>query len=144
MEIRVRRRLTGRQLREQLLEKYGDRESIEGRAEAGDADAQDALFNLDLLDEDPRRLDRVMVVEDVHTLDRNDLSKLTETRLLILDALRELGEANLKQLTEFLQRDPKNVSRDVAYLESYGLIEAHRHGREKRLHAAGTEIVITV
>lgn len=144
MEIRIRRRLTGRQQREHILEKYGDRESVEGRAEAGDPDAKDALFNLQLLEEDPARLDDDMLLEDVLVLDRNDLSKLTETRLHILDVLRELGEANVTELTTQLGRDPKNVSRDVAYLEWFGLIEAHRHGREKHLRAAGNEIVISV
>lgn len=144
MEIRIRRRLTGRQLRKRILEKYGDRESVEGRAEADDPDAKDSLFNLELLEEDPNRLDDDMVVEEILVLDHNDLSKLTETRLRILDALRELRDANLKELTAHLKRDAKNVSRDVAYLESYGLIEAHRHGREKHLQAAGSEILITV
>ncbi len=144
MEIRIRRRLTGRQLRDHILHKYEDRESLEGRAEAGDMDAQDALFNLDLLDEDPSRLDDDMTLDDILVLDQNDLSRLTATRLRILDALRELGVANVKELTQHLKRDAKNVSRDVAYLESYGLIEAHRHGRDKHLHAAGNEIVITV
>ncbi len=144
MEIRIRRRMTGRQLREHLLEKYGDREAIEGHADAGVADAKDALFNLHLFDEDPSRLEDDIVVEDIVVLDHNDLSKLTETRLRILKTLRELGETNVKDLTAHLKRDPKNVSRDVAYLESFGLIEAHRHGKEKCLLAAGNEIVISV
>ena len=144
MEIRIRRRVTGRQQRDHILHTYEDRESLEGHAEVGDADAKDALFNLDLLAEDPSRLDDFLVVEDILVLDANDLSRLTKTRLRILDALRQLGEANVKELTEHLKRDAKNVSRDVACLESYGLIEAHRHGRNKHLHAAGNEIVITV
>lgn len=144
MEIRIRRRLTGRQLREQILERYGDRAHLEERAGTGDKEAQDALFNLRLLDEDPRRLDDQLSVEDLSVLDRNDLSKLTETRLRILEILREVGQTNVKDLTARLKRDPKNVSRDVAYLQSFGLIEAHRHGKEKHLSAAGTEIVITV
>ncbi len=144
MEIRIRRRLTGQQLKDHILHKYGDRESLEGHAEAGDIDAQDGLFNLILFDEDPSRLDDEVMVEDIMVLDQNDLSRLTETRLRVLAALRQLGSANVKELTEYLHRDAKNVSRDVAYLESYGLIEAHRHGRDKHLHAAGNEIVIAV
>jgi DNA-binding transcriptional ArsR family regulator len=144
MEIRIRRRMTGRQLRDQILERYEERERVEGQAEAGNADAQEALFNLQLFDEDPTRLDDDYSIEDILVLDRNDLSKLTETRLRILEILREVGQTNVKELTARLQRDPKNVSRDVAYLESFGLIEAHRHGKTKHLQAAGNEIVISV
>jgi DNA-binding transcriptional ArsR family regulator len=144
MEIRIRRRLTGRELQRRILDRYHDRETVEGRAEAGDPEAQDALFNLDLFDEDPGRLDADLVVEDLLVLERKDLSRLTETRLHILDVLREMGETNVKDLTHRLGRDPKNVSRDVAYLESFGLIESHRRGKDKWLQAAGNEIVITV
>lgn len=144
MEIRICRRLTGRELKERIQEKYGDHESVQAQAEGGNPDAKDALFNLSLLDEDPSRLDEELVIEDILVLDRNDLSKLTETRLRILQTLRDHGEVNLKELTAYLKRDPKNVSRDVAYLESFGLVEAHRHGKEKCLQAAGNEILISV
>jgi hypothetical protein len=50
MEIRIRRRMTGRQLRDQILERYEERERVEGQAEAGNADAQEALLNLQLFD----------------------------------------------------------------------------------------------
>lgn len=144
MEIRIRRRLTGRALREQILEKYGGREAVESQAEAGDPDAKDTRFNLSLFDEDPSRLDEDVLVEEIHLLDQNDLSKLTETRLHILQPLQEKGETNVEDLTAHLKRNPKNVSRDVAYLESLGLIEAHRNGKENRLQTAGNEIMITV
>ncbi len=144
MEIRIRRSLTGAQLQDHLLAKYGSRDEIEGRAEAGDVDAQDALWNLDLFAEDPSRLLETMSIEDIVVLERNDLSKLTETRLALLDALRTMGDTTIMELTRAVQRDQKNVSRDVGFREAYGLVEAHKVGREKHISAAGNEIVVSV
>lgn len=144
MEIRIRRSLTGRQLRDQILSRYGSREAIEGKAKAGDVDAQDGLWNLQLIEEDASRLDEVMEVEDLIVLEHNDLSKLTKTRLALLSVLREMGETTLMELTEAVGRDQKNVSKDIAFLSAYGLVEAHRHGRHRHLSAAGNEIVVAV
>lgn len=144
MEIRIQRQLTGRQLKDSILAKYGDAEAVAKLAKKGDMDAKDALFNLKLFEEDPKRLKLAYKIEDVLVLDEADLSKLTGTRLHVLEVLRELGEANVKQLTAALKRDAKNVSEDVATLMEYGLVTGHRQGKEKLLQASGNQIVIAV
>lgn len=144
MEIRIRKQLTGADLRDAIMARYGDVDNIRKLAKKGDAEAKDALFNLGLLKEDPRRLKLEMRIEDVLKLDENDLSKLTWTRLHVLEVLRKLGEANVKQLTAALRRDPKNVSEDVACLMDYGLVTGHRVGKEKLLQPAGNQILIAV
>lgn len=144
MEIRIQRQLTGRQLRESILAKYGDAEAVAKLAKNGDMEAKDALFNLKLFEEDPRRLKVGFHLQDVFLLGEADLSKLTGTRLHVLEVLRGLGEANVKQLTAALRRDPKNVSKDVATLMEYGLVTGHRQGKQKLLQASGNQIVIAV
>lgn len=144
MEIRIKRQMTGRQMQDGILAKYGSPEAVTKLAKKGDMEAKDALFNLNLFDEDPKRLKLEFQLQDVMTLDEADLSKLTWTRLRVLEVLRELGEANVKQLTAALKRDPKNVSEDVACLMEYGLVTGHRQGKEKRLQASGHQIVIAV
>lgn len=144
MEIRIQRQLTGRQLKDSILAKYGTAEAVAKFAKKGDMDAKDAVFNLKLFEEDPKRLKLAYKIEDVLVLDEADLSKLTGTRLHVLEVLRELGEANVKQLTAALKRDAKNVSEDVATLMEYGLVTGHRQGKEKLLQASGNQIVIAV
>lgn len=144
MEIRVRRQLTGRELRDEFLEKYRDRETMRKLADGGDVRAGDALWNLDRFEEDPRRLDVETTIEHITILDRNDLSVLTETRLRLVQVLREQGEMNLKRLSQAVGRNVKNVSDDLEELESLGLILSHRVGRERRIRAVGEEIVIRV
>jgi DNA-binding transcriptional ArsR family regulator len=144
MEIRIKRQLTGRQMRDEILAKYGSREAVAKLAKKGDMEAKDALFNLKLFEEDPKRLKLDFQLQDVLLLDEADLSKLTWTRLHILKVLRELGEANVKQLTAALKRDAKNVSEDVACLMEYGLVTGHRQGKEKLLQVSGNQIVIAV
>ena len=144
MEIRIRRQLTGAQLRGEILREYGSQKELARLAKKGDADAKDALFNLRRFEEDPKRLKLDVRVDDVMLLDENDLSQLTWTRLHVLEVLRKLGEANVKQLTAALKRDPKNVSEDVACLMEYGLVTGHKHGKEKRLQPAGNQILIAV
>jgi predicted transcriptional regulator len=144
MEIRIQRRLKGSDSRALILAQYGDRGNLERYAAAGDAEAKDALFNLRLLEEDPSRRRRTTLLVDVIALEEADLSKLTGTRLHILEVLRGMGQVNLQQLTRRLKRDAKNVSEDVACLMEYGLITGRRQGREKLLAVAGNQIVITV
>ena len=144
MEIRIQRQLTGRQLRDSILATYGGAEAVAKLAKKGDMEAKDALFNLKLFEEDPKRLKLAHKIEDVLVLDDADLSRLTGTRLHVLEVLRNLGEANVKQLTAALKRDAKNVSEDVACLMEYGLVTGHRQGKEKLLQASGNQIVIAV
>lgn len=144
MEIRIKRQMTGRQMQDGILAKYGSEEAVAKLAKKGDMEAKDALFNLKLFEEDPKRLKLDFQVQDVLVLDEADLSRLTWTRLHVLEVLRELGEANVKQLTAALKRDPKNVSEDVACLMEYGLVTGYRSGKEKRLQPAGNQIVIAV
>lgn len=144
MEIRIRRHLTGRELHAAILSRYGSAAAVAKLARKGDAEAKDAQFNLRLLDQDPARLKLNVRVEDVLVLEDADLSRLTGTRLHLLEVLRGLGETNVKQLTAALKRDAKNVSEDVACLMEYGLVTGHREGKQKRIQAAGNEIVIAV
>lgn len=144
MEIRIRRQLTGSDLRREILSRYGSADEVAKRARKGDADAKDAMFNLRLLEEDPKRLKLQTRVEDILTLTEKDLSKLTWTRLHVLEVLRKLGEANVKELTAALKRDPKNVSEDVDLLIQYGLVQGHKVGKEKILQPAGNLILIAV
>lgn len=144
MEIRIQRQLTGRQFKDGILAKYGDVEAVAKLAKKGEMEARDALFNLKLFEEDPKRLKLAHKIEDVLVLDDADLSRLTGTRLHVLEVLRDLGEANVKQLTAALKRDAKNVSEDVACLMEYGLVTGHRQGKEKLLQASGNQIVIAV
>lgn len=55
MEIQVEQNLTGRQLRDKILAKYGDVFALQAAAKK-DPIARDDLFTLRLCDEDPTRL----------------------------------------------------------------------------------------
>lgn len=143
MEIRIRRAMTGRARRDQILARHGTRTRLE-RAALHDAAAADDLWFMDLIDEDPSRLDDEFHTEDLFELESGDLSPLTPTRLRILSVLRQLGETDLNGLTAALHRDRKNVSEDVRLLESMGLIASRRDGRHKRMNLHGDRIVIQV
>ena len=143
MEIRIKRSLTGRARRDRILAAYYDLAALESAARQ-DAEAADDLWFLDLIKDDPSRLDETFTLEDVFELESGDLSPLTPTRLRILDALRRLGESDLNGLTAALHRDRKNVSEDVRLLESMGLVASRRDGKHKRIRIQGDRILIQV
>lgn len=148
MEIRVERRLTGREYRDEILTRYGSREELEERARGGDALARDDLADLRLLEETPERLDAEYEVETVAYLGGDDLARLTPTRLRLLATLqrsREAGdELNVTDLASELGRDKKNVSEDLHLLEDLGFLDLVERGREKVARPLGDEIHIVL
>lgn len=146
MEIRVEERLTGRQLRDRILTRYGSRAGLKrAAAKKQDAEAREDLFQLRLFDENPRRLRDRMSVTTVSTLEPADLARLTPERLRLVNHIAKLTRpANLSTLVEDLGRDKKNISEDLRILEELGLLTLSREGRDLRPHLLGTEIHIVV
>lgn len=145
MEIRIQRRLTGRSLRDEILERYGSVEELERRAEEGDAVAWNDLADLRLFEEDPRRLGYDMTVTTIGTLTAEELDLLTPTRMALLNFLATADEPhNVTELAEALGRDKKNVSEDLDILEELGLVETRREGRERLSRPLGNDIHIVL
>lgn len=140
MQIRVRRTLKGHALQASIMKRHGTLEVLRKKAAKGDPFAKDDLWNLGLFEEDPTRLELDTTIEDIIQVDEHDLTKLTATRLQLVEVLKGLGEVSVKELTAAVGRDKKNVSEDIRILERYGIVQSHRHGKEKRLMAVADEI----
>lgn len=143
MEIRVTATMSGRRFRERILERWGSREALERKAREGHAEAEEDRFMLDRLAEDPARLDAEHERTAVTFVGSDQLSRLTEKRLALLEAVGSAGEPlNVSELARRVGRDKKNVSEDLALLEELGLVERIEHGREKTVRIRGTRISI--
>lgn len=143
MEIRIQRRLTGRQWQAAALERHGGRRGLEVAAR-DDPDAADALWMLERFEEEPTRLEETFEEETVWVLDPEDLQRLTPARLLLLDVIARNPDCSLATLVQEVARDKKNVSDDIRFLESIGLVASKPDGRRKRMRLAGHEIRIIV
>lgn len=143
MEIRVTETMNGHDLRAHILERWGSQEALEQEAQRGDAEAQDDLFMLERLDEDPHRLEVEHSRTTVTTVSTGSLARLTKKRLALLDHVQaSKAPLNVSQLARRVDRDKKNVSEDLALLETLGLIERVQQGREKTVRTRGTQIQI--
>lgn len=143
MEIRVTSRMTGAELRERILDRWGSREALERQAVEGDAEAEEDLFMLERLAEDPARLETEHERTTITLVPADSLARLTEKRLALLDVVRVSPEPlNVSQLARRVGRNKKNVSRDLALLEEFGLVERIAQGREKTVRVRGTRITI--
>lgn len=143
MEIRVKAEMTGEQLRSSLIERWGSREELEARAEEGDREAREDLFTLDRLEEDPRRLEASHERTTISSIEPEVLSRLTETRLALLDEVAASEEPlNVSELARATSRDKKNVSEDLELLAELGFVERIVHGREKRVRLRGSKLSI--
>lgn len=146
MEIRVEERVTGHQMRRNILRRYGSRARLEERVEGGDdPEAAVALVELRLFDEDPRRLDSSIETEAILELEPEDVARLTPERLRLLDHLaKQRKPPNLTQLCQDLGRDKKNVSKDLRILESLCLVSIEKNGRDLAPRIRGNHIAIVV
>lgn len=146
MEIQVEERLTGRQLRDRILARYGSREALENVARRkGENEAKDDLFHLRLFDEKPSRLLDRMAITTVSTLEPDDLGRLTPERLRLVNFIaRQKRPVNLSQIVQGLRRDKKNVSEDLRVLEKLGILSLSKAGRDLRPQLLGNEIHIVV
>ena len=144
MEIRVEARMTGRQLREQILRQYGSKEALVTAArQRKNVLARQDLVDIELLEEDPRRLDFEMRIEDIMVLENKDLEQLTTERLRILEYLsKRRGRLNVTTLASALRRNKANVSEDLKVLGRFGLVRTTRQGREVLPEPFGTTITI--
>lgn len=144
MEIRVEARMTGRQLRDRILRQYGSKEALVAAAgRKKNVLAREDLVDLELFEEDPRRLDMEMRIEDVMLLDREDIQQLTTERLRILEYLeKRRGLLNVSELASALRRNKANVSEDLRILGNLGLVRTQRRGREVLPEPYGTTITI--
>lgn len=77
-------------------------------------------------------------------LDEDTLPRiLTRQRLRLLRVLRQEGPVeSVTRLSERLGRDQGQVSRDLAYLEGWGLVELERDGRSKTVRAPDRPILL--
>lgn len=146
MEITVEERMTGRRLRERILAKYGSREALERMAlDPHAGEAHNDLADLQLLDEDPRRLDSEMRVASICIFDPDEIDELTPARLRLLDTLaRSKRGLSVTQLAARAKRDKKNVSEDLKILCRLGLVEMQKRGREKIPRPLGNSIHIVL
>jgi len=146
MEIRVEERTTGRQMRREILDRYGSRAALERRAASrSDPEAKDDLFELRMLDEDPTRLDLVVETTTIMELEPGDIGRLTPERIRLLDHLAsEPQPPNLSQLSAALGRDKKNISIDLRVLEGLGLLSISKRGRDIQPRIRGNHIHLVV
>lgn len=143
MEITIEQELLGRELRDQILDRYGTREALEQAAADGNTLAKSDLGDLRLLEEDPRRLEVKTWIRDIITLEKDEIQLLTPARLELLEHLvTEASDENVTELAKTLGRDKKNVSEDLALLADLGLIFYKRRGRSKIPRVLGSEIHI--
>ncbi len=142
MEIRVEAHLTGRQLRDRILREYGSREAlVTASKRKNNTVAQSDLVDIQLFEEDPRRLDLMMRIEEVMLLEKDDLQKLTPERLRILEHLGKLKRPlNVSKLAAAMGRNKANVSEDLQILGDLGLVLVRRRGREVLPELYGTTI----
>lgn len=67
----------------------------------------------------------------------------TAERVRLLETLRSRkGAKSVTDLADALGRDVTRVSRDVAALESYGLVELERDGKAKRIKYRWRPVVV--
>src|ERR1051325_25786 len=143
MELRTEHRLTGAALRDELLEKYGSREALDERAEAGNAEAGDDLLQLKLLETEPRRLRHEYTITTVYRLHDEELL-LTRPRLRMMSMVSKAAKARkplgVTELAKRLRRDKKNVSQEVGKLERLGFLRSRRECQRKNVLPHGNEI----
>lgn len=144
MEIRVEESITGQELLDRIVAKYGSEEGLQAIvAKTRDNDVKEDFFTLGLFKEKPERLRLNWKTVEVSTLEPKDLELLTEKRLQLLDAiLQTLTRMNVTRLANRMGRDKKNVSRDLAALEKLGLVQLQRSGRQAVPRPAGNVIRI--
>lgn len=144
MEIRVEQKLTGQQLKNQILERYGSIERLVAlAARKGMFEAQNDLTILREFEEDPTRLSLQTTVTTIASLSARDLERLTPERLRLLEVLTSRRDTpSLTTLSRRLRRDKKNVSEDLRLLTELKLVKVDRHGKELSACPLGTEIHI--
>lgn len=143
MEVRTEHRLNGAALREELVEKYGGREALEGKAAKGDAEAEEDLMQLELFEKEPSRLKHEYTITTVHRLKEREIL-LTRPRLRMIACVSRAAKARkplgVTDLAKRLRRDKKNVSEDVQKLERLGLLRTKKEGQKKLVLPGGNEI----
>lgn len=146
MEVRVEERVTGHQMKRNIVRRYGSRAKLEELVEGGDdPEAAVALVQLRLFDEDPRRLDSIIETETIRELEMEDIARLTPARLRLLDHLaKQRKPPNLTRLCERLNRDKKNLSEDLRLLASLGLVVIEKNGRDLAPRLSGNNVTIVV
>lgn len=146
MEISVEERLTGRELRDRILARYGSREALERRAQGErEVEARDDLFTLRLFDEDPSRLDANFTDVAVTRLDPAVLAELTPHRLALIDLVARHPEGiPVGAIARELGRTPQDVEADLALLAEWGFIDMGVGGGEPMPRPHGNVISITL
>jgi predicted transcriptional regulator len=77
-------------------------------------------------------------------LDPELTSVLSRERIRLLNLLREKGSFDsVNQLAKELGREQSRVSRDLAELVHFGLIEIEREGKSKVIRAQDAPIILT-
>lgn len=143
MEVRVTAKMEGHRFRDRILERWGSRQRLETEAEQGSAEAEDDLFTLRRLEENPDRLEAELERETITELEPEELSGLTGKRLALVDEVAAAQRPlNVSELARRVGRDKKNISEDVALLDERGLLERVVDGREKKLRLRGSRITI--
>jgi predicted transcriptional regulator len=86
--------------------------------------------------EDLEAIERGDDVDDAHVLSlpsKAELSRLfSEKNIQLLQVIAEREPASMREAARFVDRDVKEVSRNLHELESLGVIEFEKDGRAKR------------
>jgi predicted transcriptional regulator len=142
MEVQTEQRLTGRALREELREKYGDWEVLQAKAQAGDAEAADDLAQIALMEKEPTRLDHEYTITTIYRLKGQEIL-LTRPRLRMMEIVAKAAGAKrplgVTELARKLKRDKKNVSEEVGKLEKMGFLRTKREGQRKLVFPLGKD-----
>ena len=139
------RTLTGRQLRDEYVARYGSPDELRRLARRRPKGPHiEALVWIETCEENPEFLDREVQHRVVHELEAEELDGLTGTRVRLWTLIEKAGETDLKGLREATDRDHKSISRDVNFLEAIGLVESRREGRHRIVRSLADRVEITV
>ncbi len=140
MRIKFVRRVKASELIEEFERKYGSLERLERYLERN---PDDYAVLMDYEDWKHFLANPDVEVEEGEII-VTDISFLTPQKLRILEAVKKYKSKSIRELTERVGRDVKNVYRDVRELERIGLLELHDSGRAERVELKYNEIVISV
>lgn len=145
MEIRITRRIRGRDEVEKALAKYGTRERVEEVARADpDSDANRWLLSLQLADEDPSTLDEWSDSTEVWELEPDDIRLLTATRMELLDKVMQMDHTSISDLQRAVKRDYKRVYEDIQILERLHTVETRKEGGRRIVRPVGQILHIAI
>lgn len=141
MEVQLIRKEPVRAIIERLEAKYHDLAGAEA-ALPDDPEAMEAVYWFKELRADPSVRDDEATSTSIVDIDPRDLAKLTDARRGLLELVRTMEHASLRDIERASGRDYRNVHADIQILERMGFVQTHRHGKVRIAQAYPAELRI--